>query len=141
MHAPNNKAIITFLVVLLLISIGFSAYERWQSYWWKEEVSMLAFCYGGTRAELDFREGKIRLFVISGERKNDIYSGTNEGPFQVWFSQYYPDRFSRYAGERLVDGYNNHMDFMQSRAPEAVSGTNRPPNNARGCVKTPAQGE
>jgi hypothetical protein len=141
MRAPNTKVIIALLVVALLITIGVVVYERWQNYWWKDEVSMLAFGYGGTSAELDFREGKIRLFIFSGERKDNIYSGTNDGPFQIWFSQYDSDRSWRYGRERFVDGYNNHMEFMQSRAPQAVNRTNSPPNNARGCVKTPARRE
>lgn len=124
------KVVNVILIVALLALLAFLADSLLQNFWWKNEVAGLAYYEGAERADHDFHDGKIRLFVISGERKDDIYSGTNEGPFQIWFPQYYPHPYSsRYSIEQMVWAYNESMKFNQNAAVKSVALTNSQSDN------------
>jgi hypothetical protein len=134
-HAMNNpKALKIFCAVLiaaLFTSLGFLAHAVWQNYWWKEEVYGLAGYMGSERALHDFRDGKLRLFVISGQRDDDKYSGTNDGPYQIWFPQYYTIVYPmRYSMEQQVEFYNQKMRYMHEHPDKFLETTNRRPNTA-----------
>jgi len=132
--AANPMALKIFcgvLLIALFTSLGFLVYFGWQTFWWKQEVYGLAGYEGGTRALRDFKSGKLRLFVISDECSRDKFSGTNDGPFEIWFPQYYPDAPypMRYSVELMVRFYDDKMRYMQEH-PERflTTTTNRPPN-------------
>jgi hypothetical protein len=126
-------AAIVLLVIALFTSLGILGYTMWQNYMWKMEVDGLAGYMGSTRAMHDFRAGKIRLFVIAGERDEDKYSGTNDGPFEVWYPQYYPQYEPvRSPTERMVEFYNRKMRHMREHPAKFAEPVNaQAPNKTR----------
>ena len=124
------KVVITVLVVAFLTSLVFLAAALWQDFWWKKAVSGLACYEGAERAKHDFHDSKIRFFVIAGDHEDEIYSGTNDGPFQIWFPQYFRKPYSlRYSAEQMVWAYNEEMRIDQNFAAKSVAPTNRQSNN------------
>ena len=116
---------VAILIVALLTSLGFLARALFENYVWKMEVENLAWYRGVTHARRDFEAGRLRLFVIAGERRGDVFSGTNDGPFGVWFPQYSPDAYPmRYSTEQLVEAYNQRMRYMQAHPERYLPGTN-----------------
>jgi hypothetical protein len=115
------KIVIVVLVVALFASLGFLAHALWLNSFLKLEVNALAGYEGNERALHDSKAGKLRLFVISGESDNDKFSGTNYGPFQIWFPQYYPICYSE---EEMVAAYNNGMKSMQEHPEKFQAVTN-----------------
>src|SRR3954464_2012399 len=94
------RTAIAALATLLCISLGFLAWTFSDSAAWKVQVKNLAQYEGVAVAREDFQAGKLRLFVIDGRRERDEFSGTNDGPFEVWYSSYYPEiRAYRCAAE------------------------------------------
>jgi hypothetical protein len=135
---PNitRELIKVFVVVIAFCTLAsFYVHALWQNYMWKMEVLTLANYEGATRARHDFQAGKLRLFVLGGERDDDKFSGTNEGPFQVWYPQYYPEFYpSRYSKQQMITAYNERMRKLQeeARRPSRVGfkPTNIPPQFA-----------
>jgi hypothetical protein len=128
-HTMNNptalKVVIAVLIVALFTSLSFLVYGHWQDFMWQEEVYGLAGYEGSTRALHDFQNDKLRLFVIAGERSDDKFSGTNDGPFQVWYPQYYPEVYPmRYSTEREVEFYNRKMRYMHEHPEKFLTATN-----------------
>jgi len=121
------KILSAVLIIALLTSLGFLAHAIWTNFWWEQEVYGLAGYQGATRARHDFQSGRLRLFVIAGERNDDRFSGTNEGPFEIWFPQYYPKPFPmRYSVEQMVHIYNEKMRYMHDHPDKFLSTTNSP---------------
>ena len=108
-------------MLALCTSLGILARALSNNFAWKLQVDTLARYEGSTRARHDFQSGKLRLFLISGGRSEDKFSGTNEGPFEVWFPQYFPEiRSFRYAADTMVAAYNDRMRYMHEH-PERYS--------------------
>jgi hypothetical protein len=106
------KTVIAFLTIALIALFGFLIYSRlWQYSLWKEMVASLASEQGYQQAEKDFQAGKLKILLISGDCREDKYSGTNYGPFEVWTVEYDPSAFYqyRYSVEKKVEYYNLHM--------------------------------
>ncbi|MEI6392581.1 MAG: hypothetical protein WCT12_15930 [Verrucomicrobiota bacterium] len=119
------KIVIALLAVALCTSLGFLARALLTNFTWKLQVDSLAGYEGSTRATHDFQSGKVRLFVISGRRPDDEFSGTNDGPFQVWFPQYFSEIPTfRYAAETMVAAYNNRMRYMHEHPERYPVSTN-----------------
>ncbi len=126
--APTSlKVLCAVVIILLLACVGFLANAVWTNFWWKQQVYGLARYQGATRALHDFQSGRLRLFVVAGERDTDKFSGTNEGPFDIRFPQYYQKSFPmRYSVEQMVDMYNEKMRYMRERPDKFLSTTNSP---------------
>ena len=92
---------------------------------WVIQVDGLAKFAGTTSAKNDFEAGKLRLFAFSGERAIDTFSGTNNGPYEIWYSQYFTRdlRYQpfRYSKEQMVKGYNEKMKALYEQ-PETKTG-------------------
>lgn len=131
-ESGSNKAlvavllsIVAFLTLCLVLALGFLGHALWRNYWWKQEVYGLSGYYGSTVAVRDFRAGKLRVYVIAGERNDDQFSGTNDGPFEVWHPQYYPSPYPmRYSAEERVKFYNMKMRYMYEHPEKFLSVTN-----------------
>jgi hypothetical protein len=121
----KNKIVIGVLAVGLLISLGFLTYARFQNELWEEMVYGLAGYKGSMQALRDFRAGKLRVFVIAGENEKDRFSGTNDGPFEVWIPQYYPTFYPfRFSTEQEVAFYNRKMRYMHEHPAEFAATSN-----------------
>ena len=95
------------------------------------EVQTLADYEGATRAGHDFRTGRLRLFAIAGERNEDKFSGSNDGPFEIWNPQHYPEYYPfRYSTEVMVTNYNGRMRYLHEHPEKALESTNRVPKSA-----------
>ncbi|HLX95657.1 MAG TPA: hypothetical protein VKU37_07925 [Verrucomicrobiae bacterium] len=124
-HPRKLKIIIVVLIVGIFALLGFLGHLLAQNMMWKSEVESLAEYEGATRASHDFQSGKLRLFVISGERDGTKYSGTNAGPFEIWFPQYFPKYYPlRYQTEQMVAAYNDRMRYLQAHPETALAETN-----------------
>jgi hypothetical protein len=130
---PNiARELIKVSVVVIAFSAlaGFYVHALWQNYMWKMEVLTLADYEGATRARHDFQAGKLRLFVLGGERDDDKFSGTNEGPFEVWYPQYFPEFYpSRYSQQQMIIDYNERMRELQKDASRSSQGSFRGKND------------
>jgi hypothetical protein len=117
------RTVIAVLAVALCISLGLLAWALSDSAAWKVQVRNLAQYEGVTVAREDFQAGRLRLFVIAGRRERDEFSGTNDGPFEVWYSSYFPEtRAYCCAAETRVAAYDAKMHFWQQH-PERFSGS------------------
>jgi hypothetical protein len=124
-HGVMFKISIAALAFALFTSLGFLTYVLWQNSEWKQQVYALAAYEGGERASHDYQAGKLRLFVIVGERRDDKYSGTNDGPFEIWYPQYFPDSYPfRYPTEVMVSFYNEDMRLRHEQAEKLPASTN-----------------
>jgi hypothetical protein len=106
------KMAIATVTIALFISLGLLInLQFWQNSNWKEEAGYLAGVQGAEAARKDFDAGKLKLFVISGECHEDKYSGSNDGPFEIWTAEYYPafPYPERYPDEKKVEAYNLRM--------------------------------
>lgn len=123
--SASLKVFIMVLLIALATSLGLLAHAAWLDIWWKMEVYGLAGYEGSTRALHDFRHGRLRLFVIAGQRDEDTFSGTNEGPFQIWFPQYYARPYPmKYSMDQEVKFYNEKMRYMHKHPEAFLSATN-----------------
>lgn len=119
------KIAIGGLILALCVTAGLLARAVADTFSWRLQVQNLAQWEGVTVARQDFESGKLRLFVISGKRDEDKFSGTNEGPFEVWYSSYFPDvRAFRCAAETRVAAYNAKMRDMQQHPERYLAKTN-----------------
>lgn len=114
-------ATLTIITAILFVALIYSA--LWKNENWKGQVNSLAQDQGYYEAKEDFQAGKLKKLVISGDREEDKFSGTNDGPFQIWNPIYisswpYPDR---YSVEMEVKGYNLGM---QSKYKWSLTHTN-----------------
>jgi len=107
-------AVIAILTVALFTSLGFLVRGVWRDFMWKQEVVGLVGQVVLYRGTADYQAGKLRLFVIDGENEHERYSGTNDGPFQIWVAQYYPSLgySDRFITEQMVSLYNSRMRAM-----------------------------
>ena len=118
------KKIVTVLTIALVVSFVALIYSAlWKNENWKAQVNSLAQDQGYYEAKEDFKAGKLKKLVISGDREEDKFSGTNDGPFEIWNQMYmsswpYPDRYSI---EMEVKGYNLGM---QSKYKWSLTHTN-----------------
>lgn len=122
-----SRATVTTVVLALafVTSAGFLGYELWQNLMWKMQVETLARYEGATRARHDLSAGRLRLFVIAGERSDDKYSGTNDGVFEVWYPQYYPQYYPfRFSDEQMVSSYNEKMRYLHEHPEKTLTITN-----------------
>ncbi|MGZ4961167.1 MAG: hypothetical protein ACXWC8_01305 [Limisphaerales bacterium] len=132
MNDPKKlKIVIAVLLVGLFTSVGFLGHALLENMMWRSEVDSLARYQGSTRARHDFQLGRLRLFVISGERSDDKFSGTNGGPFEIWFPQYFPESSPlRLSTETMVAAYNDRMRYMQQHPERYPFSTNATPQKA-----------
>lgn len=126
MNNPRTlKIVVTALVVAFCVAVGLLARAIADNFSWRLQVENLAQWEGATVARQDFESGRLRLFVISGKRDEDRFSGTNEGPFEVWYSSYFPEiRAFRCAAETRVATYNAKMRYMQQHPDRYLERTN-----------------
>ena len=116
----------TFLAVGLFVSFALLVREVYRNLAWEGEVRDLASKHGWTRAENDYQSGRVRLFVISGLLSDDKYSGTNDGPFEIWFPAGFGDDWpSRCAVETMVGHYNQQMRLIREHPEPSPSSTNK----------------
>ena len=119
------KIVIVLLTIVLLTSLAFLSHALLQNIQWKQTAYVYAEDDGARQAQIDIEEGQLRLFVISGERDENKFSGTNAGPFQVWFPQYYTNVYPlRYSIEQEVLSYNKTMRFMHKHPGVYLTKTN-----------------
>lgn len=125
-QAPRwQNYVIVFQSVALVLALCFLFYLLWLNTWLRFEVEGLAQYLGATSALSDFRQGKLRLFRINGERSRDEYSGTNDGPFEVWYRAYSRSPYaSRIVTEQMVETYNMKMRYMHAHPEQFLGGTN-----------------
>jgi hypothetical protein len=119
------KCTVACLFVALIAALGFLGRALWQNFMWQMAVSELAGSKGALRASRDFQTGRLRVFVLAGKRTYDQYAGTNDGPFQVWYSQFQPDYYPfRYATEQMVEVYNGRMRYLHLHPDKFIAATN-----------------
>jgi hypothetical protein len=125
MKISRATVAIVYFALAFFVAAGFLGYEFLQNQMWKMQVETLAGYEGSTRARHDLSAGRLRLFVIAGERSDDKYSGTNDGAFEVWYPQYYPLYYPfRYSAEQMVSSYNDKMRYLHEHPEKPLTITN-----------------
>jgi hypothetical protein len=124
------KIVIAVLAIALIMSLLlFGRALRHKSPWESEAVELANF-KGSERALCDFQAGKLRLFVLGDASETDTYSGSNDGPFEIWIPQYFPPRgpAHRISMERWIEVYNHQMRDMHDYPEKfmTMTNTNRP---------------
>ena len=73
----------------------------------------------------DFHAGKLRLFELAGERDRPQFSGRHEGPFEIWYPQFYPilGEAHKYSTEQFIEFYNSKMRYMHEHPEKFQSDT------------------
>lgn len=120
----NLKHIILFsisglLLLGLISSLALNAFLYWQihgPFGWRDEV----FVQTSTRATLEamskFRSGELRLYSIDPTDGDRHYTGTSEGPFEIWRPDFDPEIDNaparRFGLETYVESYNRKMRYM-----------------------------
>jgi len=107
------------VLVSLMFSVFLNAWGYWQIYGiagWREQVYEGEGTVASLQALDDFRDGHLRLYRLGGESDRGKYTGTNDGPFEVWIPQFYPSlgRAHRYSTEQFIEFYNRKMRYMHS---------------------------
>ena len=120
MGSVNIKVATALLAVSTLAAFAAIAKLSWQINapgGWRDELYGQVGANATTRAMSDFRRGQLRLFHLGGESDKDHFTGTMDGPFEVWTPSFYPSlgEAHRYAKEHYVEFYNRKMRYMHSR--------------------------
>lgn len=122
----NNLKALTILVavltVALLASLGFLGRALWRNHMWETEAYGMTGLIATEQAMKDFGQGQLRLLALAGENDELKYSGTKEGPFEIWNPQFYPSLGypHRFVHEKYVEFYNRKMRYMHEH-PEKFS--------------------
>jgi hypothetical protein len=127
MNNPRTlQIVIVALVIALITSLGFLSRALWQNLFWEQEAFGLAGMVATKQAKEDFQAGRLRLRVIVGENERLRYSGSNDGPFEIWFPQFYPSLGEphRFSVEQAAAFYNRKMRFMQDHPEQFTPTTN-----------------
>jgi hypothetical protein len=125
MKISRVSLVSVFFALAFTVAAGLLGYELWQNLMWKMQVETLAGYEGVTRARHDLSAGRLRMFVIAGERGDDKYSGTNDGVFEVWYPQYYPQYYPfRYSAEQMVRSYNEKIRYLYDHPEKPLTITN-----------------
>lgn len=68
------------------------------------------------QALADFRNGILRVYTMPAEQESPKFTGTHDGPFEVWVLQYYPSLGAahQYATEHYMKAYNSKMRYVRS---------------------------
>jgi hypothetical protein len=118
------------LGILALGTTSLVAWGYWQIYGiggWRDQLYASEGSVATREALDDFRAGYLRLYSLGGESERNKYSGTNDGPFELWIPQYYPSlgRAHRFSREQFVAFYNRKMRYMQTHPDQFRGETNK----------------
>ncbi len=91
----------------------------WQIYGiggWRDEVYTLSGANAAQQAMDDFRRNKLRLYVLGPASDRHHFTGSNDGPFEIWIPSFHPNLGSahRYSTEQFIEFYNRKMRYMHS---------------------------
>jgi hypothetical protein len=133
MRAP--KVLIALLGGCVLGCAALVAWGYWQVYGpggWRDQVYGSTGALASRQALDDFRQGRLRLYQLAGESNAAKYTGTNEGPFEVWVADFYPSlgRAHRYAKEQFVEFYNRKMRYMHEHPERFQESSGAQPDGA-----------
>jgi hypothetical protein len=133
MNNPKSlKLIIAVLTIALFASLGFIRYAMLQIDEWKNQLRGEAQVRGLQAAESDYQAGKHRLYVIAGISDQIKYSGTNDGPYEIWNPPWEPEPYTvRFVIETKWAAYNEHMRNMVEHHWEILPATNIPAPKSR----------
>jgi hypothetical protein len=111
--------LIGLLAIALLCNVLLNVWGYLQIYGiggWRDQVYGLEGVVASDQALDDFREGHLRLYCLGGENEKAKYTGTNDGPFEIWVPQFYPSlgRAHRYSTEQFIEFYNRKMQYMHT---------------------------
>jgi len=111
--------LIGLLAIALMCSVFLNAWGYLQIYGiggWRDQVFASEGVVASDEALDDFRAGHLRLYHLGGENEKPKYTGTNDGPFEIWIPQYYPSlgRAHRYSTEQFIEFYNRKMQYMHT---------------------------
>ena len=120
------KFVIAILAVALVSALVFLGRALWRNYWWEQEAYGLAGMVASNQAMEDFRQGRLRLRVLQGENEHLRYTGSNDGPFEIWTPSFFPSLGypHRFSTEQQVQFYNRKMRYMHGHPEKFAAATN-----------------
>jgi hypothetical protein len=116
--------LVALLAAFLLSSVFFNAYICWQIYGtagWRERVLASVRTEASREASDDFREKHFRLYRLGEAADTARYTGTNDGPFEIWNVAFFPSFGSveHYSAEKFIECYNEDMSNKCFNAKES----------------------
>jgi hypothetical protein len=119
LKSRNTLIAIAITGVLCLSSLFLIGWAVWQIYGiggWRDEVYALSGANAAQQAMDDFRQNKLRLYILGHATDRHQFTGTNDGPFELWIPSFHPALGSahRYSTEEFVKSYNRKMLYMHS---------------------------
>ena len=123
MKLRTPYVIIGIFLVVVLEGAALMAWGYWQLYGiggWRDQLFASEGAVASRQALDDFRAGHLRLYTLGGECEKAKFSGTNDGPFEIWIPQYFPSLGTahRYSTEQFVEFYNRKMKYMHEHPDE-----------------------
>jgi len=117
MKTQKNRIGVALLFVAFFCSLALNLWCLWQIYYfggWRDTVQLKASMQATLLALNDYEAGILRIYTIQGQREARAFTGTHDGPFEVWAEQYYPSLgpAHRLSTEECVKAYNNKMRYM-----------------------------
>jgi len=140
MKPRATYVIISVLAILLLSAASVILWYRWQIYGiagWRDQLYEAEGSVASRQALSDFREGHLRLYTLGGENEHPKYTGTNEGPFEIWILHFYPalGGAHRYSKEQFIEFYNRKMRYIQAH-PDKFQQTRKEAPQARAANRS-----
>jgi len=131
MKASATRLAVVGLIGLFALALlgsmvinGWGCFQIYGIGGWRDVVYELQGMVASDQALRDFRDGHLRLYRFGGESQMAKFTGTNDGPFEIWVPHFYPSlgRAHRYSTEQFIAFYNRKMRYMFSN-PEKFSTT------------------
>ena len=106
------------MLLCSLLLIGWAFLQVYGVGGWRDEVYALSGANAAQQAMDDFRQNKLRLYVLGQANDKRHFTGSNDGPFEIWMPVYYPElgHAHRYSTEQFVEFYNRKMVYMHSHS-------------------------
>ena len=130
----KTGAITLYTCVVLIIAVGFAAYQLFQGMMWKKETARFAESAGRSEAMGLFKKGYRWKYVIDGKRDETTRLNRMDRPFDLFAVFYQPILGSahKFATEAYVSAFNAQMDTMVARPDRFPS----EPDNATAANRT-----
>lgn len=119
MRTRSVYATVIFAAGIVLCALLLGGWSLGQIYGiggWRDEVYTLVGADAARQAMDDFQQGYRRLYVFGGGSARSRFTGSNNGPFEIWIPSYRPSlgRAHRYSTEQFIEFYNAKMRYMCS---------------------------
>jgi hypothetical protein len=130
--------VVTLLVTNAVTAVHLAKARWWDLSWTQSELESAARSAGRMAAEIDFKEGRLRVWrsVEEGDIKP---TGEMEGGLEVWtWPRFWMFPGSAARSDNYVGAYNERMQYMYAEPAEYIENLIEHPLKAAADNKPPA---